>query len=508
MATLQRQQQGSFLRSVLLIGLICLYVVVAGANRAYAGELLQGSASIILGEPVVGTIDNVAFRETYEFSVPAGTVVDIRMERVEGDLDPYLLLLDGSGRILSYSDDDGEGQNAAIVLKTLTAGGSYFVVATRFGQEHGSTSGDYVLQVDRVGTQLAEVDERSTLVYGDSVIGRVSADSPLLFYFFRGFRGDVLDIIMQRTSGDLDPHLDLVTVDGVVLQTNDDDPKAEGTLDAGIRQYTIQSDGIYLIVATRFGREAGDTEGSFVLSLDRVPVDELGRSAADARFMVYGDQLSGRLDATTRTRYFRFQARRGDVITAIVLRETGNIDPLVRLETVDQIVLAQDDDGGDGRNARMAAITIPAGGEYFLVVTHADDETDDVEGEFTIQLTGRTGIVGGRALEMVYGTTVSGTIDTQNDTEDYVFFGAEGDVINIRMEQASGDLDPLVTLYDSDGKQIAFDDDSGDDQDAIIRSFELPRDDMYFIAASRFQREQGTTVGAYILTLELAHSGD
>jgi len=65
----------------------------------------------------------------------------------------------------------------------------------------------------------------------------------------------------------------------------------------------------------------------------------------------------------------------------------------------------------------------------------------------------------------------------------------------------------LVTLYDSDRKQIAFDDDGGGDQNSLIKGFALPGDGMYFLVASRFERETGATSGAYILTLELARAG-
>jgi hypothetical protein len=64
-----------------------------------------------------------------------------------------------------------------------------------------------------------------------------------------------------------------------------------------------------------------------------------------------------------------------------------------------------------------------------------------------------------------------------------------------------------VTLYDSDRKQIAFDDDTGGETAAIIKGFVLPRDDTYGLVASRYEREEGKTSGAYILTLELMRSG-
>ncbi len=168
--------------------------------------------------------------------------------------------------------------------------------------------------------------------------------------------------------------------------------------------------------------------------------------------------------------------------------------------------LTSDDDGGDGFNARVAAYTFPATGEYYIVATRHGEQAGQTQGTFTLEITGRAGIVGGRALEISYGATVSGQIDNQNISEEYVFVGREGDVVDIRMQRASGNLDFLVTLYDRERKQIAFDDDGGGDKDALIKSYALPGDGLYIVVASRFERETGTTSGAYILNLNLVRS--
>jgi hypothetical protein len=313
---------------------------------------------------------------------------------------------------------------------------------------------------------------------------------------------------MRRIAGDLDPRLDLATTDGRVLVSNDDNPAAEGTLDAGIIHYTVLENSMYLIVATRFGFQAGSTEGNFVLEISQTAPETLGASPAEARLIDYGAALSGTIDDDTPQRYFRFDARRGDVVTVSLDNASGNLDPLLVLLDSDLVELARDDNSGDNRGARILAFTLPRNGVYYLVATRFGEQTGQTRGEFVLQVNGRAGIVGGRALEIIYGATVSGIIDDANLSEEYVFFGREGDVITIVMERASGDLDCLVTLLDSERKQIAFDDDTGEQQNSLIARFELPRDDMYILVASRFDREIGATSGAYILTLELDRAGN
>lgn len=464
----------------------------------------QNGGTLPFDETVTDTLDDASFRHLYAFDGLENEVVSLTMIRVSGDLDPYLLLTDETGSILALSDDHGASTNAEIPFQRLPADGRYFVIATRFGQELGVTAGDYRLLLERVG---AEVTKNTTLEYGQSIFGRIANDEPIAFYFLRAERGDVINVAMRRTSGDLDPQIELATTDGSVLVTNDDDPDAEGTLDAKLKDYLIYDDGTYLVVTTRFGREAGDTEGSYVLTASVTPPEALGTSFANARLIDYGDTLSGTVDDTTPIRYFQFQGRRGDVITVTATNETGNLNPVLKLADSTHSELVSDDDSGTNRNARIAAFTLPATDTYYLLATRFAEVNGQTDGTFSLQLSGRPGIVGGRALEIVYGVSLSGQIDDENPAEEYIFFGEQGDQIRITMERASDDLDALITLLDQDRKQIAFDDDSGEDKDARIERFTLPSDGVYILVASRYEREQGTSSGAYILSLDLLRSG-
>lgn len=487
------------IRGVLLLALIVGLFTTFAVNARY-----QGGIPLVFGEPVSGLLDDEFFRQVYVFDGRVEEVIALSMSSDDGDLDPYLLLTDEQGTILALSDDDGPDNDALIASKRIPADGRYFVIATRFGQEHGNTTGNYTLLLERVG---AGGSETTFLRYGDSVLGRVTLDEPLVFYFLRAERGDVVNITLNRTSGNLDPLLDLATADGRVLVSNDDDPLAEGTLDAGIINYTVLETGVYLIVATHFGREAGDTEGSYVLSVTQTPPEELGARPEEARLIDYGAAVEGAVDDDVPVRYYRFDARRGDVITVTLSAESSNLNPVVKLADANLVEIIENDDGGGGVDARIAAYTVPVDGTYYLLATRYREAEGQTTGTYTLQLNGRPGVVGGQALEIAYGAEVSGLIEDGHSLEEYVFFGQQGDVIQIVMERASDNLDALVTLYDSDRKQIAFDDDSGGDQNALIERFVLPRDDMYILVASRYERDLGTTSGAYILKLELVRAG-
>lgn len=495
------------IRPVVGLAGVCLILMIwigFSGTTVLAEVPRQGSSTLVFGEPVTGTLDNERFRHVYAFDGLEGDIVTISMDRLGGDLDPYLLLTDEQGNILALSDDEGTEVNALISSKRLPLDGRYFVIATRYGQEHGSTTGQFSLLVEKVGAGPASTN---TIRYGDNLLGQITSDTPLVFYFLRATRGDMIEVSMRRASGNLDPHVDLATVDGRILISNDDDPRAEGTLDAGFSGYTIPQTDLYLIVATRFGHESGDTTGTYLLSVTQVPPEDLGTSPEMARLVDYGDVVSGSIDADNPLRYYRFEGKRGDVVTIGLNTDSGTLNPLLKLVDAYLVTLVQDDDSGEQNNARIAAFTLPVDGEYYVVAARAGEAAGQTSGTYTLLLNGRPGIVGDQALEIVYGASVSGLIDDQNIAEEYVFFGQQGDVIRIKMERASGDLDSLVTLFDSDRKQIVFDDDGGGDQNALIDRFVLPADGMYLIVASRFDNETGTTNGAYLLSLDLVRAG-
>ncbi len=467
---------------------------------------LQGSETLQFGETVTGTLDDSEYRRMYAFDGRAGDTVEIALSRQAGDLDPMLFLIDQHGVILSVSDDGGAGTDALIALQRLSEDGRYFVVATRFGQAHGSTSGQYSLRIDRIGSEGN--DPGTVLRYGDNVRGAIDAANPRVFYFLRAERGDVINVLMRRTSGSLDPRLDLANTSGLILVSNDDDPLSEGTLDAAINHYLVLESGTYVVIATRFGDLAGDTEGTYSLAVSKVPPDMLGLSPEEALLADYGVAVESAISDEVYQRYFRFAARRGDVVTVTMTAQSGTLDPFVKILDANLTELIADQDDGEAHVARIAAFSLPVEGTYYVVATRDREQQGTTSGTFSLYLSGRPGIMGGRALEILYGTEVSGQINDQVVAEEYVFFGSQGDVVRIKMERASGDLDSLVTLLDNERKQIAFDDDSGGEKDALIDRFTLPRDGVYFLVASRYERETGLTQGAYLLTLDLLQAGN
>lgn len=203
-------------------------------------------------------------------------------------------------------------------------------------------------------------------------------------------------------------------------------------------------------------------------------------------------------------RYFRIHAEAGDLLTVTVRSSEAPSTITILDHTSTELAHASDDGTG---LARITAFSAPATGAYVLAVSASRLPTSEEEARFELQLSGRVAPRAGQPVEIRYGEVLTGMISDTNPIEEYVFQGRAGEMVRVTMERASGDLDALVTIYDQGRKQIAFDDDGAGEKDALIDSFTLPYDGPYIVAASRYQRGQGLTNGAYILRLEQIRPG-
>lgn len=477
------------------LGLLCCLLPISAA----LAQQVDDSTRIAYGQTLIGSLDNEDYRSLFIFSGRQGEIITIHMRTLEGDLDPFLSLVDESGTGIAFSDDDGDHQNALLDAVRLPHDGEYFIIATRFGHQQGSTSGSYELSLGRIGA--AATPSGATIRYGDRIIGEITPEHPQIIYAFAGQRGEVVNIRMTRTSGNLDPFLDLATAQGVILRSGDDDPSVTGTLDAAILNFTLPETSYYLIAATRYGRDSGETSGSFLLSLEAIPEEQRGLAPSNAILLDYGKTVQGSISSEVPQKFYTFEGRRGDVITLSLARTFGNLSVLMILLDSDLSELARVGDTAPQDRVNIPAYTLPTDGNYYIMATRYEFSEGITEGNFDLTLTGRAGIGDGTYLEITYDSQTTGFLNDILPYESFVFTGKADDVITVRMEATSDTLDPLLTLF-HDGKQLVFDDDSGEGNNAKIRNFRLPADGIYRIEAARVNREQGQTEGGYVLILE------
>jgi hypothetical protein len=108
-----------------------------------------------------------------------------------------------------------------------------------------------------------------------------------------------------------------------------------------------------------------------------------------------------------------------------------------------------------------------------------------------------------------YGEPVQGTISNEAPAYRFTFRGQAGDVVTLSLSRQSGDLDAYLALEDPRGLELAANDDArnaASPTDARIEHLRLPVSGVYTVVATRFQREQGTSGGAFELSLERSES--
>ena len=480
---------------------ICLILLCCGL---WVGAEAQGQGTaqpLPLGTPIEGQISNAAPSLRYTFEGQRGGFVSVTLTASTGNLDAVLTVLDAEGALMRVADDTNE-RNARIESLRLPRSGNYMLVVTRFGGELGTTAGTFTVQVDRIGVSS---QSGSALRYEDTVINRVDERTPQHYYSFQAQRGDILNLQMQRISGDLDPLLQVVSADGAVIAESDDVPGSE-TLDAEVERLVVEQEGVYIIIATRYGEELGETSGSFVLTLAENDDSGLGNTLQTAAPLLPDETLESEITPARVEQFYTFTARENDLVRLTMDRVSGSLDAYLVVLDADLREIAADDDGGSGENARLSDLRIPANGQYYVKATRFDEADGTTIGVYRLTLE----VLGGAfdqaaqdTLPLIYNSTVTGVIDDEQRAVTYAFYGSQGDVVSVSMNRGDGNLDPLVSILGEQLEPLVTDDDSGSAQNARIARYVLSRDGIYYVRATRYEGPEGPsdTSGSYILVL-------
>ncbi|PJF43819.1 MAG: hypothetical protein CUN55_07120 [Phototrophicales bacterium] len=111
-----------------------------------------GEISVVVNQTqeIKGTVDSQNPLNIWTLNVPANSIVTVTMYRTSGDLDPYVgILTEDFSSVLA--ENDNWLDNDARVVYTFDTGGTYKLVATRFGFYDGTSSGTYTLTIEASG---------------------------------------------------------------------------------------------------------------------------------------------------------------------------------------------------------------------------------------------------------------------------------------------------------------------------------------------------------------------
>lgn len=484
------------------MSLVFILMVLFQDIYGLAQDTADQQTNLIYGARITGEITRSQVRNIYYFDGLRGEVIAIGLQTTRGDLDPILTLIDSNGRVIIQRDDGDGGRNVSIPAFTIPQSLRYYVIVGRFGMALGNTTGTFELNVERIGVSG---ESGSALRYGDSVINNITTMSPQVYYSFQAKQGDILDITMQRNSGNLDPYIQIVNSNARVIAESDD-IGGSGSLDAGVRGLVIEESGTYVIVATRYGEAAGTSTGRYILSVAEADNSGLGNAAVTAVSINLNETAENEITNQYWQKFFSFDARQDDLISVQVDRISGSLDAFVIIADRNLQELASDDDGGGGQNSKIDQFRIPEDGRYYVIVTRMDRQAGPTEGKYRLSLQSLGNAFDGvpeGTQRIGYGTTITGRIDEITPELNFAFFGMKGDAITISLNRGDGDLDPTVALLNSEQTVITQDDDSGEGQNARITRYVLTQSGTYYIRAMRFSGTDGdpNTQGSFILVL-------
>ena len=364
----------------------------------------------------------------FEFRSQGQQRIAISVDRVfDSALDPKVALYTEYHHQVGMNDDGGEGNNALLTVDVES--GLYFIVVTGFG----STSGRYTVAVNEA--QESEQHHLGSLSIGSSRSGELAPQEQHR-YSFNSTRSQDLVFTVDKTPGStLDPKVTVYGEADQLIGTDDD-----GGDENNARLITPVGHGYYTIAVSGFGT----TSGGYRVAVNEVEIASMG-------VVSVGSSEEGTLsEAGERHTYQLRITRSGRVVIRLDQTAGSTLDPKMELRRGSERLVV-DDDGGEGRNARISRTLSP--GSYEIVAFGFGSTTGSyrlvVEEEETQQ--SRSIHIGGRVLD---------SIVNDDEVDRYSLFISEQQTLVIQVQSVlhSG-LDPAVVIYSSDGSEVASDDD-------------------------------------------------
>lgn len=499
---------------------------------------VENAPLVTLGQPVSGTVTDEDFQHAYRYEGHAGEEIAVNLVASAGsELDPYVVLMKADGTRIAENDDISPGviQDSALAV-ALPEDGTYIVVATRFLEAEGFTAGDYELTVGPSAALEAAPPEQTaqqpgvTLAYGETVSGRLDDTHYEDRWTFEGQHGDLIRLVMNRTVdelGGLDGYMILQGPDGSTLVEVDD---FNNSVMPELDQFELPADGVYTVVATRFGFANGFSTGDYTLTLEKegtVSAAAISAQGGDAthgirwlapgelppglHWVDYNDPVTGSITQDNMDDWLIFRGREGDEITIRMTASSGDLDPFLILTDANGVELARNDDAEAGSpDAAISDFALPTADTYLIRATRYGFGNGPSQGDYSLVIeTGAPSVGLDENIEPLAQLDerqlMTGSLSLDQARDRYTFEGKGGDWITVAVERASGDLDPSLALFDPDSNEIASNRQWQNPADARIERVQLPSDGVYTIDVIL---EDLTTSGDYRLIVLPAPSGD
>ncbi len=277
------------------------------------------SYPIAYGQNVSGQISSDAIIDHWLLTASAHDRIDVHMIGA-GGLQPLLGILDANGNLLAHSDN-GQVNGLVDLNFDIPSAGQYFIVATRVGNQYGTTTGGYTLEVDLLNPPPTRNPLYQDVTFQCNSFDATAAasiqfahkDTDNGAYSIRVYGLDGFQPVLRFQSGSLDSCItapadalgDVVTLPGqrpVTLAQSDLSHtvqfviNSQNASDPNAIKLTIGSangqGGEYLVVIGGFAIEPANDADDYDVRLAPVPAQ------ANAPLLFYAIALNNRLDPT------------------------------------------------------------------------------------------------------------------------------------------------------------------------------------------------------------------
>jgi hypothetical protein len=247
-------------------GVYQLTVELLGAGEG--SSVLQAPIETIAYDtPLEGQLVDGRWYQDWQLVTQAGDTITITVERGEGNLQPEVAFLGGSGQELRRGYADGTYATATIDRYRLDVPGTYTIRVLRSRDINGTTEGTYTLTVtlDGSGEGSPVLSTSSgTLAMGTPGEGEITNINWLNAWAYTAQDGERVDIVVNRSGGTLIPRVAIQDANGQTLR--EAYPEETGDV-AIIRDFAIPAAGEYRVVVYRLDDQDGLTSGTYKLTV-------------------------------------------------------------------------------------------------------------------------------------------------------------------------------------------------------------------------------------------------
>jgi hypothetical protein len=441
--------------------------------------VISGSAEEITAD--IGTTDPVEILNSAVVEFDLGDDAEI----VDGPTAITINGVDGATAVITATSDNGTPLTALFIVILNEARG-----AVAFGVTPTESSETYMPIFEAIANTLeltepvkSTIESEGFLLFGDVVTAAVPAEGSSTWDFI-GLEGELVDIIVEPLSTELDLVVDVVDEAGVSILEFGAVDESFGTEE--ILGLAIPASGTYYIIVTGF--DSSDT-GEYQLTFNEAGTSTTGGgTTVTAGDLTYGETIFGSISTDNSAPSFTFAGSEGD-FARILVDPAGDLDVVIDLldPAGESLVLGEKD---LSFGSEVMGAFLSEDGEYTIVVKPF---TEGDTGDFDVTLEGPAGVA----------VSAADTLEEEGEEHAFPFTANEGEIVTVLVDP-DDELDVVITVFneDTDEELITIDSSFGTER----RSFHVPEDGNYYFLVAGFvadedSSEGGANVGDYSITM-------